>query len=37
MSKYILFLFVFVLIASCSNAQNDLAVIMPPGKSIYIP
>ena len=35
--KYILFLFIFVLISCCSEAQNSEKIPMPPGKSIYIP
>ena len=37
MNKHTFFLFLAIIITSCSNAQGNSDIPLPSGKSIYIP
>lgn len=37
MNKHTFFLFLAIIITSCSNAQRNSDIPLPSGKSIYIP
>ena len=37
MKQYIILFLLFMLKTSCSNAQGNSDIPLPPGKSIYIP